>query len=326
MANTVGLEAIVNARKSNHEVHLTPVFSSNAARLQFGVNAIFKAENLQKTGSFKVRGALNAIRALSSEERKKGVITYSSGNHAQAIAYAADIEGISCAVVMPEDVREIKIRGVQNYNGHVVLAGYNKADRRKKAEELSETKGYTLVPPHNPRIVAGQGTLGLELLEQLEDLHSVLVPVGGGSLISGIALSIKLTNPNINVIGVETEGADAAKRSFECGRNVTIDHIDTIADGLRSNVLADMNYEFIMKYVDDVITVSDCDVVNMMKFLFERMKLVVEPSGAVAPSAILSHYDKFQSSGKVCAIISGGNIGLKEMAEVSQITNKTTMA
>ena len=312
----ITLDDIRNTAEKNKEVHRTPVFASTTLSDQTGIEVCFKAENLQKAGAFKIRGALNAVRSLSDEEKARGVITYSSGNHAQATALAAALEGINCIVVMPEDVREVKKQGARSYGAAIELAGYTTEDRRKRAMELKEQHGYTVIPPYDdPRIITGQGTVALEVLEQVSDLDYILAPIGGGGLISGIALATKLINPKIKVIGVETEGADDAKRSFEQGEIIRLDTVETIADGIRSLCVGDLNFEVIRQYVDDIVTIPDERILQMMRFFFERMKLVVEPTGAVASGALLEHSQRFQGA-KVCSIISGGNIGVEQFAEM----------
>lgn len=312
----ITLDDIRKTAENNREVHRTPVFTSQTLSDQTGIDVCFKAENLQKAGAFKIRGALNTVRSLSEEEKARGVVTYSSGNHAQATAIAAALEGIDCVVVMPEDVREVKKQGARSYGAEVELAGYTTEDRRKRAMELKEQHGYTVIPPYDdPRIITGQATTALEILEQVSDVEYILVPIGGGGLISGVALATKYINPNVKVIGVETEGADDAKRSFEQGKIVRLDSVDTIADGIRSLCVGDLNFEIIRQYVDDVITIPDDRILQMMRFFFERMKLVVEPTGAVASGALPEYSERFQGA-KVCSIISGGNIGVEQFAEM----------
>ena len=312
----ITLADIRSTAEQNQEVHRTPLFTSRTLNQQTGINGWFKAENLQKAGSFKIRGALNTVRSLSPEEKARGVITYSSGNHAQATAIAAALEGVDCMVVMPEDVREIKKRGAEGYGAKIELAGYTTEDRKKRAMELKEEHGFTVIPPYDDqRIITGQATTALEILDQMESPDVILSPIGGGGLVSGIALATKFINPKTKVIGVETEGADDAKRSFESGELVRLDSVSTIADGIRSLCVGDLNFEIIRNYVDDVITVSDDQVVQTMQFFFERMKLVVEPTGAVASSALFEHSDRFRGS-TVCSVISGGNIGVGQFAEM----------
>jgi threo-3-hydroxy-L-aspartate ammonia-lyase len=291
------------------DIHTTPVLSSQTFNRQTDTLSYFKAENFQRIGAFKIRGALNKIRSLSEEEKSRGIITFSSGNHAQAAACAARLEKIACTVVMPEDVRALKRSATEGYGAHIITAGRTSDDRMNRAMELHRQFGYTVIPPYDdPDIIAGQGTCGLEIVDQVPDIEVVLIPVGGGGLISGCALAIKSKNPSIQIIGVETEGADDANQSFRRKTLVRREKTSTIADGMRNLSVGDMNFAVIMKHVDDMVTVPDRDLVSMMRFFFEWMKIVVEPTGAVAPAAIRVHAQRFKNK-KVCAIISGGNIG-----------------
>ncbi len=310
----ITLEDIRKTAEQNREVRQTPLLTSSTFNELTGAQAWFKTENFQKAGAFKIRGALNKIRSLSPAEKAAGVITYSSGNHAQATALAASLEELSCVVVMPEDVLEIKIRGAKGYGARIEHAGYTTEDRRKRAMELRDEYGYTVIPPYDdPQIITGQATTALEIMNQMEPPDYIISPIGGGGLISGIALATKFINPKTRVIGVETEGADDAKQSFETGRLVRLEKVDTIADGIRSLCVGDLNFEIIQNYVDDIVTVSDDQVIETMKFFFERMKLVVEPTGAVATSALFEHSDRFRGS-RVCPVISGGNVGARQFA------------
>jgi threo-3-hydroxy-L-aspartate ammonia-lyase len=295
-------------RRIENDIQMTPVCASRTFDRRTGAIVRFKCENLQRTGSFKLRGALNKVRSLAGAESPAGVITFSSGNHGQAVALAAGISQIPCIVVMPEDARPAKQAAVRAYGANVVFAGTTSEDRRLRAVALQERYGYAMVPPYDdPFVVAGQGTVALEILEQAGDVDAVLVPVGGGGLISGCALAVKSVRPRITVIGVEPEGADDASRSFLTGSLVRYERTSTIADGVRNLSLGDLNFALIRRYVDDFITVSDDDIREMMKFFFERMKLVVEPTGAVAAAALLKHAKRFRDK-KVCCIVSGGNI------------------
>ncbi len=291
-------------------IHTTPLLTSRTFNAQSYTNTFFKAENLQRIGAFKIRGALNKIRSLSDEEKSRGVITFSSGNHGQATALAARLENIKCTVVMPEDARDSKRNATQGYGAEIATAGTTSEDRLNRAMELQRQFGYTLIPPYDdPYIIAGQGTCGLEIVNQISDVEAVLIPVGGGGLISGCALALKSKLPSVKVIGVETEGADDANQSFRRKKLIRYDKTSTIADGMRNLSVGTLNFEMMMRYVDDMLTVPDTDVISMMRFFFERMKIVVEPTGAVASAAIRVHNERFRNK-KVCAVISGGNIGV----------------
>jgi threo-3-hydroxy-L-aspartate ammonia-lyase len=296
------------AERIKGEIHLTPLLHSRTFDSETGSSTSFKTENLQRVGAFKIRGALNKIRSLTEYEKSRGVVTFSSGNHGQATALATRLEDIKCVVVMPENARTSKRNAAQGYGAHVVAAGTTSEDRYKRAMELHKEFGYTIIPPYDDHfIIAGQGTCGLEIIEQFPDVDVVLIPVGGGGLISGCALAIKSKKSGVRVIGVETKGADDANQSFRQKKLIRYDKTSTIADGMRNLSLGNLNFEMILKYVDDMMTVSDEDVISMMRFFFERMKIVVEPTGAVAAAAVRVHCDQFQGK-RVCAVISGGNI------------------
>ncbi len=297
-------------------IHKTPVLHSRTFNNETNSRSFFKAENLQRIGAFKIRGALNKIRSLSDEEKSRGVITFSSGNHGQATALAARLENIQCVVVMPEDARISKKNAAQGYGAEIITAGTTSEDRYQRAMELRKQYGYTVIPPYeDPFIIAGQGTCGLEIVEQIPDVEYVLIPVGGGGLISGCALAIKSKLPSVKVIGVETAGADDANQSFRQKKLVRYESTNTIADGMRNLSLGTINFEMLLRFVDDMLTVSDDDVVAMMRFFFERMKTVVEPTGAVASAAIRVHNERFKDK-RVCAIISGGNIGIEDFCRL----------
>jgi threonine dehydratase len=264
-----------------------------------------KCENLQRTGSFKIRGAFNRISSLSPEQRVRGVVAYSSGNHAQGVACAAALLGVPATVVMPENAVAAKVAATRRFGAEVVFAGTDSETRRTRAEELAETAGAALVPPYDhAEIIAGQGTLGLEILEQAPDVRTVFVPIGGGGLVSGVALAIKATRPDVRIVGVEPEGAADAAASRKAGHVVALDHTDTIADGLRALKVGALPFEAIRDWVDDVATVSDAAILDAARLLLRRVHVVAEPSGAVALAAALA----VAGAGCAVAVISGGNI------------------
>jgi|SRR5947209_1915682 len=267
-----------------------------------------KAESLQRTGSFKFRGAYNAISGLPEEERRRGVITYSSGNHGQAVACAAHLLGIRAVVVMPEDAIAVKVELTRRWGATIEFAGLTSLDRQARALALVEEHGYAVIPPFDDRrIIAGQGTAGLEILEQQPDVEAVVVPVGGGGLISGISSAIKALRPDVRVIGVEPEGGADAKASLETGTLVTLGHVETIADGLRTSRIGDLNFATIRQCVDEIVAVPDEEILQTVGALANEARLVVEPSGAVATAAVL--FDRTGLSGQtVVAVISGGNV------------------
>jgi threonine dehydratase len=289
-------------------VHATPLLSSSSLNKQSGNTIVFKAENLQRVGSFKIRGAYNKIRSLTRPEQGRGVVAHSSGNHAQGVALAARLLGVKATIVMPKSAPPIKIKATESYGADVVFCEDSTDERERVARELQDRYGYIPVPPFDDdRIIAGQGTLVAEVADQLSQLDYLIVPVGGGGLISGCAIAAKELFPGIKVIGVETVTANDAYQSFRQKKIVKIDPPTTIADGMRTQSVGQRNFEIMMKYVDDVVTVADEQVIETMRFLLERMKIVAEPTGAVAP-AVLTH-NTLGLSGKVaCAVISGGNV------------------
>jgi threonine dehydratase len=271
-----------------------------------------KPENLQPIGAFKLRGAYNKIASLTDEERSRGVITYSSGNHAQGVAYAARALATKAVIVMPRNAPAIKREATAALGAEVVFVGPSGVERQEKAEQLAAEHGYVIIPPYDdPKIIAGQGTAGLEILEDLPDVDLVLVPIGGGGLISGISTAIKLSKPNVKIIGVEPELAADAQASFRAGHIVKFPPeqvLSTSADGLRSQYVGTLTFEHIRRYVDDVVTVSEEDISNAIRILAENPKTVAEPSGAVAPAAWLFHRDSLPASKQTVAVISGGNV------------------
>jgi threonine dehydratase len=271
-----------------------------------------KPENQQPIGAFKLRGAYNKIASLSDEDRKRGVITYSSGNHAQGVAYAARALGVKAVIVMPNNAPAIKREATAKLGADIVVVGPGSEERKIKAEELAAQHGYVIVPPYNDeQIIAGQGTMGLEILEDMPDVETILVPVGGGGMISGVAAAIKLTNPSIKVIGVEPELAADAQASLRSGKIVQLpaEQVSrTLADGLRTQSVGPINFEHIRQFVDDIITVSEGEIRSAMKLLAANPDTVAEPSGAVASAGFIYHTDQLPKTNKNVAIISGGNI------------------
>lgn len=289
-------------------VHKTPLLSSRTFNQLNGNEVYFKAENFQRIGAFKFRGAYNKVSSLTEEERKRGVVAHSSGNHAQGVALAAKLFGIKAVIVMPHDSVKSKVEATKEYGAEVIFCGTSTDDRERVTNELIQKFGYTLLHPYNDeKLIAGQGTAAYEAIQELKELDYLFVPVGGGGLISGCAIAAKSLCPTVKVIGVETEGANDCYRTFRQKKIVKIEKATTIADGMRTLSIGSLNFEIIMKYVDDVITIKDEDIYPMMKFFFERMKIVVEPTGAVAPAAIMKNALGL-SGKKICAMISGGNV------------------
>lgn len=299
------IEAAYNVLKP--VVHRTPVLSSRTFNERTANEVYFKAENFQRIGAFKFRGAYNKISSLTESERKRGVIAHSSGNHAQGVALACKLLGIRATVVMPLDSLANKVEATKAYGAEVVFTGPTSDDREHATQELIAEHHYTFVHPFNDdKIIAGQGTVALELFRDIKDLDYLFVPVGGGGLIAGCAIAAKNVYPAVRVIGVETDGANDCYQSFRAKHIVKLTAVNTIADGMRTLAVGERNFEIIRKYVDDVVTVNDTDVVEMMKFFLERMKIVVEPTGAVASAAILKNVIEVKGK-KLAAVISGGN-------------------
>jgi threonine dehydratase len=271
-----------------------------------------KLESLQPIGSFKLRGAYNKIVTLSGEERGRGVISYSSGNHAQGVAFAARALGVKAVVVMPRAAPKIKIASTRGMGAEIVFVGPGSAERQAKAEELAGERGLTIVPPYNDeRIIAGAGTMGLEILEQLTDVELVLVPIGGGGLISGVASAVKLSGSKARVVGVEPVVANDAQQSFRAGKVVEISPEEasrTVADGLRTQHVGPINFEHIRKHVDDVVSVSEEEIREATRRLVLSGHIVAEPSGAVTTAAYLFHREELPKAQKTAAVVSGGNI------------------
>jgi threonine dehydratase len=285
-----------------------------------GRDLYLKPENQQPIGAFKLRGAYNKIASLTEEERRHGVITYSSGNHAQGVAYAARALHTKAVIVMPNNAPAIKREATAALGAEIILVGPASSERQAKAEELASQHGYAIVPPYNDeKIIAGQGTMGLEILEDLPEVETVLVPVGGGGMISGVAAAIKLSKPTAKVIGVEPELAADAQASLRSGKLVqlTAEQVSrTTADGLRTQSIGPLNFEHIRRFVDDIVTVSENEIHEALRQLAANPKTVAEPSGAVAVAGFLFRGDQLPKTKVNVAIISGGNIDLQTLAEI----------
>jgi len=288
----------------------TPVMTSRQVDEMTGASVFFKCENLQRMGAFKFRGAYNALSQLSPDQRKRGVLAFSSGNHAQAVALAGSLLGIKTTIVMPEDAPKVKLEATRGYGGQVVT--YGKGENREAlAKRLSEERNLTLIPPFDhPHIVAGQGTAAKELIEDAGALDVLLVPCGGGGLISGCAIAARHLSPDCRVVGVEPAAGDDATRSFKEKKLVKIEVPDTIADGARTTSLGAVTFPLVMKYVSDMLTVTDEELLRTMFWLWERMKLVVEPTGALAACAVLQKKLNLEKR-RVGVILSGGNVDLR---------------
>jgi threonine dehydratase len=289
-------------------VHKTPLLTSRSMNERCGSEVFLKAENFQRVGAFKIRGAYNKIASLTQDEKHRGIVAHSSGNHAQGVALAAKLLHVKAVVVMPKNSPRIKVEATQSYGAEVVFCEDSSDDRERVAKILQTQFGYAMVPPFDDdKIIAGQGTVMLEVARELASLDYLFVPVGGGGLISGCAVAAKHYFPTIKIIGVETEPANDCQQSFRKKEIVRIAPPDTIADGMRTQSIGKRNFEIIMKYVDDMITVTDTQVIETMRYIMQRMKIIVEPTGAVAPAAVFHNVLKL-SGKKICAIISGGNV------------------
>ena len=300
------------AQRIRSHVHRTPVLTSQAIDSMCDATLFFKCENLQKAGAFKARGACNAVFSLSEEEAGRGVLTHSSGNHAGALAMAAQKRGIKSYIVMPNNAPAVKQAAVKGYGGEIHFCEPNLIARESLTDKIAEETGATLVHPSNDlRVMAGQGTAALELLEQVQDLDIVLTPVGGGGLLSGTAAVVNRLSTETKVIGAEPQGADDAFRSFRAGKIIPMEEPNTIADGLLTS-LGDLTFEVISKYVHDIVTVSDEATIAAMRNVWERMKIIIEPSSAVPVAALMDK--KLNISGKrIGVILSGGNVDLNRL-------------
>jgi threonine dehydratase len=298
--------------------HRTPVFTSRTLDQTVGGSVFCKAECFQRTGSFKFRGAYNAIASLAEHERRRGVATYSSGNHAQAVALAASLHGVRATILMPEDAPASKVAATRNYGAEVVTYDRYAGERTSLGESLARERGAALIPPFDHwDVIAGQGTVALELFDQAPDLDMLVVCVGGGGLISGCATVAKSLGRPVRVIGVEPEAGDDVKRSLETGEIVTIPTPRTIADGQQTTSPGERTFAVIRQRVDEIVTVSDEEIIDAMRFVFERMNAVLEPSGASALAALLS--GRIDVAGRRVGVTwSGGNIDVDRFVELTR--------
>lgn len=307
-------EVLAAARQIAGAAHRTPVMTSRLLDAACGNQVFLKCENFQRVGAFKFRGAFNAISRLSAAEKAAGVITHSSGNHAQAVALVSQMRGVKATIVMPVNAPALKLAATRAYGAAVVLYDPATAVREAISQELAQRHGYVLIPPYNhPHIVAGQGTAALELFEETGPLDYLFVPCGGGGLLSGSALAAKHRAPGCRVIGVEPAAGDDATRSFHSGVLQTVRNPQTIADGAATGSLGDLTFAMIRRYVDDMLTVSDEDLVRTLAFVWTRLKLVVEPTGVLGLAALFNHRVALTGR-RVGVILSGGNVDLAAAA------------
>jgi threonine dehydratase len=294
-------------------IHRTPLFDSATLSRLTGTKLGLKAENLQRTGAFKARGALNAVLSLSSEQRQRGVVTLSAGNHGQGLAYAAEIAGVRCVVFMPENAVATKVAAVKEYGAEARFAP-SMETLFAAMDEYRDAHGLHYVHPFgDPDIIAGQGTVGLEIMEDSPDVDTIAVCVGGGGLLAGIAVAAKALKPGVRIVGVEPEGAPVVTRSLVAGYPVTIEKITTVADGLAAPFAAPTSQRLIERLVDDVVIVTDDEILAALRLLLERTKLLVEPAGAAATAALLSGKAVVEPGSRVVATLSGGNVDFEKL-------------
>ena len=312
-ANAVTIDDIREAaQRLRGIVHRTPVLASRTLNELAGCSVYLKCENLQRMGAFKFRGAYNRISRFTPEERKGGVVAFSSGNHAQGVALACKLLGIPAVIVMPEDAPKAKVEATRGYGAEVIFYDRHRSHRAEIAQQLCAERGATLVPPFDDaRIVAGAGTAALELLEDVPDLDTIVTPVGGGGLLSGTAIAAHGVNPAIKLFGVEPEAGNDMQRSLQRGEIVHIDVPHTIADGLQTQAPGQITFPIVKNEGAHVVTVTDDELREGMRFAFERMKLVIEPSGAAGLAAVMTGKIR---GGKIGIIISGGNVDLSRFA------------
>lgn len=293
----------------------TPVMTSRTVNEEFAAEVFFKCENFQRMGAFKFRGAMNALRQFTPEQRAAGVVTFSSGNHAQAIALSAKLLGIPATIIMPHDAPAAKVAATKGYGGNVVMYDRYSEDREKIGRDLAEKHGLTLIPPYNhPHVIAGQGTATKELIEEVGQLDVLFVCLGGGGLLSGSALAARHLSPDCIIYGVEPEAGNDGQQSFRSGKIVHIDTPKTIADGAQTQHLGNITFPIIQQNVNDILTVSDDELVASMKFIAERMKIVVEPTGCLGFAAARARKAELRGK-KIGIIISGGNVDISRYSE-----------
>jgi threonine dehydratase len=302
------------ARRLAGHARRTPVMTSRQVDERTGCQAFFKCENLQRIGAFKFRGAFNAIARLTPEQRSRGVLAYSSGNHAQAVALAAKLLGSSAVIVMPQDAPQVKLAATRGYGAEVVTYDKHATVREELSRRIAQERGLTLIPPYDHvDIVAGQGTAAKELIEDVGPLDYLFVCVGGGGLIAGCAIAADALSPGCKVIGVEPQAGDDATRSFKTKTLQKVHNPDTIADGARTPYLGDINFPLVLRYVHDMVTVDDRQLLQAMLYLWERMKIIVEPTGALSIAALFERKVTVPQGARVGVILSGGNVDVRDV-------------
>lgn len=303
------------AKRIENYANKTPVMTSHTANDMLGAELFFKCENYQRMGAFKFRGAMNALSQFTAEQKAAGVITFSSGNHAQGIALAAKLLNIPATIAMPLDAPAVKVAATKGYGANIVYFDRYKDDREQFCQNLVQKHGYTLIPPYDhPQIIAGQGTAAKELFEEIGELDALFVCLGGGGLLSGCALAARALSPNCKIYGVEPEAGNDGQQSFRTGKIVHIDTPKTIADGAQTSHLGHYTFEIIRNNVDDILTVTDNELIDCMKFYAERMKMIVEPTGCLSFAAAKTMKAQLQGK-RIGIIISGGNVDISRFAE-----------
>ena len=311
-------EVCTAAARLNGIANHTPVMTSRTLNALTGREVFFKCENFQRGGAFKFRGAYNRLAQLSDAEKKRGVVAFSSGNHAQGVALAAKLLNIPATIVMPNDAPPVKLQATRGYGAQVIVYDRLTGNREAIARQLADERGMTLVPPFNdPHIIAGQGTAALELVDQVPDLDAIVAPVGGGGLISGCAIAAKGMRPSIEIIGVEALGADDAKQSLARGEIVHIAPPNTIADGIRTQAIGTLTFAIMRELVSDIVLVSDEEIIAALRFVIPRMKMIVEPTGAVPIAAVMQNRIPANLK-RVGVIVSGGNISGELLGVIGQ--------
>jgi threo-3-hydroxy-L-aspartate ammonia-lyase len=316
-------DVVLAAERLAGASHRTPVHTSRTADQRFGTKLFFKCENLQRGGAFKFRGAYNAVAALPEEQRRRGVVAYSSGNHAQCLAYASRLQGVEATLVMPKDAPAMKIAATEGYGGRIVFYDRYAEDRVAIGERIAAERGLRLIPPYDyPDVIAGQGTCAKELIEETGPLDIVVVPLGGGGLLAGSLLAIRRLAPNAAVIGVEPEASDDGRQSLRRGEIVRIAPPRSIADGAIVTHLGSSNFPIIRALVDDIVTVSDGELVEAMRFFAERMKMIVEPTGCLGAAAAFSGRARIEGK-RVGVVLSGGNIDLETFSRLTAVAPRS---
>jgi len=310
------------ARQIARVAHRTPVVTSQTINGRTGAQVHFKCENLQRAGAFKIRGAYNAMSRLSPEERRRGVLTFSSGNHAQAVALAGRVLGIPTVIVMPSDAPPVKKAATEGYGGDVIIYDRDRDDRETIGRRLALERGLTVIPPYDhAAVIAGQGTAAVELFEESGPLDFLFVPCGGGGLLSGSAIAARSLSPGCRVVGVEPAAGDDATRSFRTKQLQTVDNPVTVADGARTPSLGALTFPLVLEYVSDMTTIDDATLLQTMFFLWERLKLVVEPTGALGAAAVL--HGAFPIAGaRVGVILTGGNVDFSQVGQWRASTSR----